>query len=185
MQYHIKQLAPDKWLVCDADGTPAIAKPCSLKVAQKLAARWNELSPEAGRRSAPAEIRWSDAGSTVLMATMSKYGFVIPAKRQADWRAPRDESGEMLRGSLPSLSISSATLLATDGIVAYFVLGDDETLLYGHLAAFEENLGGPAGDKRKDGKAPSAKKVAKVQAALDLLNKHFGYIVADRPPASK
>lgn len=67
-----------------------------------------------------------------LIATLEQYRFVLPANA-IEWRARRT------KGSSPSLNLSSVTLLATDGIVAYFVLGDDETLFYGHLAAFEED----------------------------------------------
>lgn len=67
-----------------------------------------------------------------LIATLERYRFVLPANA-IEWRAKRD------RGTIPSLNLSSVTLLATDGIVAYFVLGDDETLFFGHLAAFEKD----------------------------------------------
>lgn len=69
-----------------------------------------------------------------LIQTLAEYKFVLPGNA-IEWRAKRT------RGSIPSLNFNSVTMLATDGVVAYFVLGDDVTLFYGHLAAFEEDKG--------------------------------------------
>lgn len=172
--YSPQHLSGDRWTVVDARGVRSISVPVSETAAQKIADRFNEESGRAKRASAPARIFWSDAASTSLMETMQTYDFVIPAKRQADWRAPRDEDGTRFRGSLPSLSIATATLLATDGIVAYFVLGDDKTLLYGHLAAFveatESHGAFRANAVRKErGASAKSPKKSNVQLALDML----------------
>lgn len=163
MKYSTKQINDGQWLVVDQNDEPAIACPVSHAVAEKLAERWNE-TPEAQGLRPPAKIEWSDAGSTLLMAAMQKYGFVIPAKRQADWRA-KDE-----KGTLPSLGINSVTLVATDGIVAYFLLGDDKTLFFGHLSAFVENKKESAA-LRAEGreKKPRVPKKSSVDAAMALL----------------
>lgn len=166
--YSAKLLTSGKWTVVDSNGASVLSAPVSEAVARKLASRWHE-EPEK-RASRPARIFWSDSASTSLMETMQAYDFTIPAKRQADWRAPLDETGARFRGSIPSLSIASAVLLATDGIVAYFVLGDDKTLLYGHLAAFEETK--QPREARKEGRKTSPRK-SKVQSALDLLSEYF------------
>lgn len=118
------------WTVIDEHANALVAAPLSEIAANKIADRWNS-APKVRMVAGPAS-NYSDSETLRLMSQMEKYRFVIPAKRQADWRG-RDE-----KGSLPSLGIHSCILVATDGIVAYFVLGDDETLFYGHLAAFEE-----------------------------------------------
>lgn len=170
-KYSLLQTGPLSWQIVDASGTHQLGQSvATAAIAQKMLDRWNE--PETRRASAPSRVLWSDVGTLALMRVMQEYDFVIPAKRQADWRAPVDETGARLRGSLPSLSISTATLLATDGIVAYFVLGDDKTLLYGHLAAFVESTSGRAADEKREKKVSPAK-ANKVQAALDLLNEFF------------
>lgn len=102
------------------------------------------LIPKARAETSPGD--W-------LIATLGQYGFVLPANA-IEWRAKR------VKGSLPSLSIHSATLLATDNIVAYFVLGDDTTLFYGHLAAFEPD---------KEEKEPKPRKERKLSPRQQLL----------------
>ncbi len=171
MTYSIKPLSGDRYTVVDSNGSSAIAVPVSQIAATKIAAQFNESAERSSekRASGPAKIVWSDTATSNLVETMQTYDFVIPAKRQADWRAPRDEDGTRFRGSLPSLSISTAVLLATDGIVAYFVLGDDKTLLYGHLAAFVPATAGPQATKGRASKSPKTPKKSNVQAALDML----------------
>lgn len=172
MKYRAKHISDDLWLVVDSNDISAIAKPCSHAVAVKLAERWSTEPEE--RTAGPRRIPWSDAASTALMTVMQKHGFVIPAKRQAEWRAVNE------KGSIPSLGISTAVLLATDGIVAYFLLGDDETLFFGHLAAFEPR----EARKDEDGKSKSSKKPRKssIDAALALLADFVKNSGAQAPP---
>lgn len=171
MTYSPLHISGDRWTVVDAKGVRSIEVPVSHIAATKIAEQFNETHE---RRTYVPRVVWSDAASTALMETMQTYDFTIPAKRQADWRAPRDEDGTRFKGALPSLSIATATLLATDGIVAYFVLGDDKTLLYGHLAAFveatESHGAFRANAVRKErGASAKSPKKSNVQLALDML----------------
>lgn len=107
----------------------------------------------------------------LLLSLMRKHGFVLP-RNAIEWRVVLDQTGKPLRGSLPSLSISTASLLCTDGIVAYFLLGDDSTLFFGHLAAFEKAKEARASLARGRGDAPkktSSPRKSSVEAALALL----------------
>jgi len=147
-------------MIVDANGENAIAAPCAEAVAERLAARWNK---EKKRTGAPVRIGWTDGASTALMEMMKKYAFVIPARRQADWRAAD------AKGAVPSLNLA-CRLVATDGVVAYFVLGDEETLFYGHLANFVEDKPEPRSGQESDEKR-SRKSRDTVALAWALLEK--------------
>lgn len=111
----------------------------------------------------------------LLLALMKAHAFVLP-RNAIEWRPVTDASGFPLRGSLPSLSISTATLLCTDGIAAFYLLGDDTTLFFGHLTAFVENKKEKEENSRKatggTEKKPSKRK-SDVSAALALLQGYF------------
>ncbi len=63
-----------------------------------------------------------------IVRVMTTYGITLPANA-IEWRVKET------KGTLPSFNYS-VMLLATDGILGWFLLGDGETLFYGHLKAF-------------------------------------------------
>lgn len=71
-----------------------------------------------------------DAGFS-LLRLISLHNLTLPSNA-IEWRGK-----DYVKGALKGL-ISTVYLIATDGIVAWFLLGDKETPFFGHLANFEE-----------------------------------------------
>ncbi len=91
-----------------------------------------------------------------LVRIMTTYGITLPANA-IEWRVKE------AKGTLPAFNYS-VTLLVTDGILGWFLLGDGETLFYGHLAAFVPD------EKEKVYKGPRKPKVkSKRQQLLDSI----------------
>lgn len=87
---------------------------------------------------------------------MSRYGVTLPANAIA-WRATLTPEGKPPSGWIASLDIPCRMIL-TDGVVAWFLLGDDK-LFFGHFQNFEE-------EKEKKPRKASAK-AARLAAALE------------------
>ena len=101
-----------------------------------------------------------------LLAVVTRYRLTLPQARVGydvlQWR-----HGKGAKGRIPSFDYA-ATLLCTNGVVAWFRLEDD-TVFWGHLAAFVEDKGeggGYAGPRRPSGK-PRPK--SKRQQLLDSI----------------
>lgn len=63
-----------------------------------------------------------------LIDVMREFNITLP-RNAAEWR--RADA----RGTLPAFN-HTVRVLATDGVVAWFLLGDGRTTFFGHLAAF-------------------------------------------------
>lgn len=102
-----------------------------------------------------------------LISLIGKYSLVLP-KNSSEWRVALTPEGRHPQGSHAQL-FSSLTLLCTDGVVAFALLGDDETVVFIQLKAFiprEEDK--PAMEHRKSPKSKSKKQLELERlAALD------------------
>lgn len=61
---------------------------------------------------------------------MDKHGLFIRQSELDDWRPTVEETGD-----IPGVR-DSVTIIATNGIVAYFLLPDDFDVLFGHIQKF-------------------------------------------------
>lgn len=66
-----------------------------------------------------------------ILTIMLRHGLTLPSNA-IEWRAKA-----YIKGALTPL-FSRVFLIATDGVVAWFLLGDRETLFFGHLSNFVE-----------------------------------------------
>lgn len=73
-----------------------------------------------------------------LIALMQRYGLTF-GRNAIEWRVCRAKDGGDLIGDMPGVSSGRVRILCTDGLLAWFLLGDDKTILFGHLANFEED----------------------------------------------
>jgi len=65
-----------------------------------------------------------------LIALLAKHGLTLP-RNAIEWR-----DGKGVLGTHTALGFQ-VRLLCTDGVCAWFLLGDDVTTLFGHLSNFE------------------------------------------------
>jgi hypothetical protein len=69
-----------------------------------------------------------------LIACLSEYQITLP-RNAIEWRLCYAEGDEPLIGE--HILHGLVRCLMTDGVVAWFLLGDHETLFFGHLSNFE------------------------------------------------
>lgn len=77
-----------------------------------------------------ANMQW--ARENALMECMARYKLTLP-RNQAEWRVACGPKGEDIRGELVGILVGEVRVLCTDGLLAYFLLGDGETVVWGHL----------------------------------------------------
>lgn len=71
-----------------------------------------------------------------MIQLMAAYGLTLPSNA-IEWRIQWDEVAKLPpRGKLKPL-FAKVYCLATDGVVAWFLLADRATLFHGHLGNFE------------------------------------------------
>lgn len=101
-----------------------------------------------------------------LVGVLARYRITLRASGSADWRVTYGKNGERLLGELPGIVVGSVTCLCTDGLLAWFLLGDGETLLFGHWDNFAEAKKEP-GERRAPKRAK--KSDANIALAMDML----------------
>lgn len=104
----------------------------------------------------PRENRRANASDN-LVARMQQLRFVLP-RNAIEWRTADG------LGQLPGILRGAVRLVATDGILAIFVLGDGETTFEGHLANFVRDE--EPKDEGKRTVAPRGPRVSKKLLAL-------------------
>ncbi len=106
-----------------------------------------------------------------LIRVMETYGLTLPRNAQ-EWRVSRDAHGERIKGELVGILVGQVEVLCTDGLLAYFLLGNGETVIYGHLANLKVNK--PERSSGKQGRSTGAPKQRKgVKLALDFLDEQI------------
>lgn len=105
-----------------------------------------------------------------LIEVMGRYALTLP-RNAAEWRVAYGKDGQDVRGELRGIVMGEVRLLCTDGVVAWFVLGDGETVLFGHLGNLvvskPESVGQPHGERKSDiGATKRAKNIALAMALL-------------------
>lgn len=70
-----------------------------------------------------------------IVDVLEAYGLTLP-RNAIEWRVPRDSDNQLFYGKHTALRCH-VTLLLTDGVVCWFLLGDGLTLLHGHLSNFD------------------------------------------------
>lgn len=105
-----------------------------------------------------------------LIGVMARYNLTLP-RNAAEWRVAYGKDGQDVRGELRGIVTGEVRLLCTDGVVAWFVLGDGETVLFGHLGNLvvskPEALGQPHGERKSDhGAGKRTKNIALAMALL-------------------
>lgn len=76
---------------------------------------------------------------TALMNILRNYNLVLP-KNAVEWRATRNPNTHEFRKGSHKQLFSTLTLLCTDGVVAFALLGDNETIVHIQLSAFVERM---------------------------------------------
>ena len=132
---------------------------------QKETEEQKKLHAEAAQS---ADRRW--ARENALMDVMQKHKLTLP-RNQAEWRVASGPDGEDLRGELVGILVGEVKVLCTDGLLAYFLLGDGETVVYGHLANLKAAKREDGGPRRADGKPKAPRKG--VSLALEYLNEQM------------
>lgn len=101
-----------------------------------------------------------------LIDLMARYRLTLP-RNAADWRRAYGKDGADVTGELPGIASGKVKLLCTDGLLAWFLLGDGETVLWGHLANFVEDK--PDKQPREAGMGRQPRSAKGVALALEFL----------------
>jgi hypothetical protein len=97
----------------------------------------------------------SAAKEVALLRVMETHGLTLP-RNAIEWRY-----GGLRHGTHTALGYG-VRLLATDGVVAWFLLGDDVTTMFGHLSNFEET-------KEERSERPASKPASRAKSKRQLL----------------
>lgn len=98
----------------------------------------------------------ANAKEVALLSVMEQHGLTLP-RNAIEWRY-----GQLKVGTHTALGFT-VRLLCTDGVVAWFLLGDGVTTMFGHLTNFEETK------EEREASVPRAKQKSKRQLLLESL----------------
>lgn len=101
-----------------------------------------------------------------LIRVMERYRLTLP-RNAAEWRVAYGPNGSNIFGDMPGITNGKVRLLCTDGLMAWFLLGDGETVLWGHLANLVVEKEEKSGGERRVGTKP--RKKDNVSLAMELL----------------